>query len=142
MRRRRGIRVPTSPRVSEAPMLPATATNRSALCPRDADATGQRGHQRYPCTFEGDVTASPGLTTSPSSGTDTTNGETGTIACDGRVNGRQPTGQGTWGLEGRYGTKDPDTCQSGGEGDAVMPITIPTSSGPEHIKNTFTYEYG
>jgi hypothetical protein len=46
------------------------------------------------------------------------------------------------GLDGRYGTKDPDTCQSGGEGDAVMTMTIPTSSGPEHIKNTFTYEYG
>jgi hypothetical protein len=46
------------------------------------------------------------------------------------------------GFESHYGTKDGDTCQSGGEGDSVMSMTIPTSSGPEHIKNTFTFEYG
>jgi hypothetical protein len=94
------------------------------------------------CTFENDTVASPGLTASPSSGTITTNGETGTFACGGPVNGKQPTGPGTHGVEGRYGTKNGDTCQSGGEGDAIMSITIPTSSGPEHIKNTFTFDYG
>jgi hypothetical protein len=94
------------------------------------------------CTFEHDVFASPGLSTSPSSGTVKTNGETGTFVCDGPVNGKQPTGPGTSGIDGRYGTKGGDTCQSGGEGDAVMSMTIPTSTGAEHIKNTFTYDYG
>jgi hypothetical protein len=94
------------------------------------------------CTFENDVVASPGLSTSPSSGTVTTNGEKGTFACSGPVNGKQPTGSGTAGSEGRYGTKHGDTCQAGGEGDGIMSFTIPTSSGAEHIKNTFTYTYG
>ena len=94
------------------------------------------------CTFEHEVVASPGLSTSPSSGTITTNGETGTFACDGPVSGKQPTGPGKSGSEGRYGTKGADTCQSGGEGDAVMSMTIPTSGGPEHIKNTIIFEYG
>ena len=94
------------------------------------------------CTFEVDFVASPGLTTSPSSGTITTNGETGTAACNGPVNGKQPTGPGTFGGEGHYGTKDGDTCQTGGEGDAVHSFTIPTSGGAEHIKSAITYTYG
>ena len=32
------------------------------------------------------------------------------------------------GVDARYGTKDPDTCQSGGEGDGFHSITIPTSA--------------
>jgi len=43
-----------------------------------------------PCTMELDLTTSPGLSASPSSGTFTSNGETGTISCNGPVNGRQP----------------------------------------------------
>ena len=49
------------------------------------------------CTFEYDLVASPGLLTTPSSGTITTNGETGTFDCNGPVNGQQPTGGGTSG---------------------------------------------
>ena len=105
-----------------------------------APADGASGATQ--CTFEHDVVASPGLSTSPSSGTVTTNGETGTFVCDGPVNGKQPTGSGTSGTDGRYGTKGADTCQSGGEGDVVMSMTIPTSSGPEHIKNTGTFDFG
>jgi hypothetical protein len=93
------------------------------------------------CTFETDVVASPGLTTSSSSGT-VNSDKDGTFACDGPVNGKQPTGAGTSNFAGRYGTKDPDSCQSGGEGDGVFTLTIPTSSGTEHIKNTETYAYG
>ena len=95
-----------------------------------------------PCTFEYDVVASPGLSTSPSSGTITSNGETGTVDCKGPVNGQQPTGVGTAGFEGRYGTNDADTCQSGGEGDGVISMTIPTANGPERIRNNLTYDYG
>ncbi len=93
------------------------------------------------CTFEDDVAAAPGLTTSPSSGT-VKNEKDGTFTCDGPVNGKQPSGPGTSSFDGRYGTKDPDTCQGGGEGDGIFTLTIPTSSGVEHINNTETYDYG
>jgi hypothetical protein len=93
------------------------------------------------CTMEGDVVASPGVSTSPSSGT-LNSDKDGIISCDGPVNGKQPTGPGTMTVDGRYGTKDPDTCQSGGEGEGVQIITIPTSDGPEQFKNTITWTYG
>ncbi len=95
------------------------------------------------CTWEFDVVGSPGLSTSPSSGTVVTNGETGTATCDGPVNGNKPTGPGKSGYDGRYGTKDPDTCQSGGEGAGIFSITIPTSTGDQHVKDTDNaYTYG
>ncbi len=94
------------------------------------------------CSFEMNLVAQPGLTSSPSSGTITSNGETGTVSCKGPVNGKDPTGEGTAGTEGTYGTKDGDSCQSGGEGQGVQSFTIPTASGDEHIKNNFTYSYG
>ncbi|HKN92372.1 MAG TPA: hypothetical protein VJ622_19080 [Acidimicrobiia bacterium] len=93
------------------------------------------------CTFELDVVASPGLSTSGSSGTVGSEKE-GTAACAGPVNGKQPSGPGTSAFKGRYGTKDPDTCQSGGEGDGVFTFTIPTSAGYEQIDNKETYTYG
>ena len=48
--------------------------------------------------FDGDV--SPGLSSEPTSGTFTSNGPTGSVVCDGPVNGKRPTGPGTW---GRFG---------------------------------------
>jgi hypothetical protein len=68
----------------------------------------------------------------------TSNGETGTITCNGAVNGKQPTGPGTFGVDGRYGTKRGFTCQSGGDVEGVLAFTIPTSSGPEHVTSHFT----
>jgi hypothetical protein len=95
------------------------------------------------CTWEFDVDASPGLSTQPTSGTVVTNGETGTANCNGPVNGNKPTGQGTSGYDGRYGTKDGDTCQWGGEGAGIFSITIPTSAGPQRVSDSDnTYEYG
>lgn len=94
-----------------------------------------------PCSFEFDLVASPGLTTSPSSGTVTSNGETGTITCNGSVNGKQPTGTGTSGFDGRYGTKRPFACQDEGQGEGVLSMTIPRSGGAEHIANHMTYAH-
>jgi len=92
------------------------------------------------CTFEFEAIASPGLSTSGSSGTVGTDKD-GTAACDGPVNGKQPTGQGSSSYKGNYGTKDPDTCQDGGEGVGVMTLTFPTSDGTVKIddKEAFTY---
>ena len=95
------------------------------------------------CTWVFDVVGDPGLSTNPTSGTVVTNGETGTAACDGPVNGNKPSGAGTAGYDGKYGTKDGDTCQSGGEGGGTFSITIPTSAGAQQIKDTDnTYDYG
>lgn len=73
-------------------------------------STPVAGAEPASCTAEGDFSADPGLSTSPSSGTVTTGGETGALDCKG-------DGKGTLGFDGRYGTKDPDTCSSGGEGN-------------------------
>lgn len=64
------------------------------------------------CTAEADFSITPGVSTSPTSGTFTTGGDTGTLDCKGG-------GKGTIGFAGRYGTKDPDSCSSGGEGTAT-----------------------
>jgi hypothetical protein len=69
------------------------------------------------CTFDFEISFSPGLSMTPTTGT---HGGTGPLTCDGVVNGEQPTGSGTLTDDGRYGTKDPDTC-SGSE-------TVPTPS--------------
>lgn len=93
------------------------------------------------CTFENDFVASPGNSASGSSGTVETP-KPGPGACNGPVNGKQPSGPGTYTFKGRYGTKDPDTCQTGGEGDGVAVWTIPTSDGSERIEVKLTYTYG
>jgi hypothetical protein len=96
-----------------------------------------------PCTFAFDVVISPGLSPQPSSGTFTSNGQTGTITCNGPVNGSQPTGPGKFGITGRYGIKGGgDTCQSGGTGDGVDTITMPTAGEDQTVPNHFTMTYG
>ena len=82
----------------------------------------------------------PGLSIVPSSGTFTSGGETGTVSCDGPVRGIVPTGPGTLGVEGRYGTKDPDTC-FGGEGDGRFSFTFPTATGVGNRSNVFTFSF-
>lgn len=102
-------------------------------------ASGQEGTH---CTFSFEVTLSPGLSSSGTSGTHSSSGEVGVLDCHGPVNGYEPTGTGTLGDEGRYGTADPDTCASGGEGDGVDTITVPTADGPQRILSDFTFTYG
>jgi hypothetical protein len=104
------------------------------------DVEGRPGDTH--CLAEFDVVISPGLTNSPSSGTLTTNGETGTITCDGPINGYQPTGVGTRGEVGHYGVNGPDTCGSGGEAEVSFSFTIPTTGGDQHVVGTFTVDYG
>jgi hypothetical protein len=94
------------------------------------------------CNFAADFTISPGLSSEPSSGTVSTGGETGTMECQGTVNGKRATGPGTFGADGRYGTQGADTCASGGEGDAHQSFTVPTEGGSEHVDNDVTFTYG
>ena len=115
----------------------------TALVSLGAMPLGQAsGAAGTPCTFEYDEVISPGVSSSPTSGTFTSNGETGAITCNGPVNGRQPTGPGTFGVEGHYGNEGGVTCQSGGDVDGVIAFTIPTSTGGEQVTSHFTGRVG
>ncbi|MGH9039348.1 MAG: hypothetical protein ACRDZ3_03870 [Acidimicrobiia bacterium] len=83
------------------------------------------------CTAELDIDLSPGIGSEPSSGTFHSDGESGTFSCDGG-------GEGTIGVDGRYGTKDGDSCSAGGEGWGVQSLT----TDGESAKNTITFEFG
>ena|SRR5436305_9451697 len=107
--------------------------------PTGAGAAGPAGAPTH-CTFTSTITLTPGLSVVPSSGTFTSGGETGTVSCDGPVRGIVPTGPGTLGVEGRYGTRDPDTC-FGGEGEGRFSFTFPTATGVGRRSNVFTFSY-
>ena len=62
------------------------------------------------CAAEGDFTVNPGLSTNPSSGT--FQSEPAALDCKGGI-------KGTMTFAGKYGTKDPDSCSSGGEGTST-----------------------
>jgi hypothetical protein len=97
------------------------------------------------CVWSHDVFAEPGLSAQPSSGSWTSRGpqgETGTISCDGPIHGKKPTGPGILEARGRYGTQDGDTCQTGGEGDALWSLIFPTADGTVHFVDPFTFRYG
>ena len=86
------------------------------------------------CEARFDLDLSPGFWRDGNSGTLTTNGKTGKVVCDGPVNGKNPTGPGTFEGSGRYGTKDPDTCTNA-EGVYQNSMTIPTADGEETVAN-------
>lgn len=96
-----------------------------------------------PCTFEVDVTLSPGLSSRPSSGSFDSNGESGKLDCRGNVGGKPATGRGTFGADGRYGTGgDGDHCYTKeGRGEGTARFTVPVEGGSEHVEDPFTLTY-
>jgi hypothetical protein len=86
------------------------------------------------CESRFDMVMSPGLWREGNSGTFTTNGESGKVTCDGPVNGKNPTGPGTFGAHGRYGTDGADSCNKI-EGIYENFMTVPTADGHEKVKN-------
>jgi hypothetical protein len=92
------------------------------------------------CVSVHDAVLTPGLSVQPNSGTATVRG--GTMECHGPVNGHTPTGIGGYEMDGRYGTKDPDTCQQGGEVEGVFRSTVPTTGGEQRLDAPFTLTYG
>lgn len=92
------------------------------------------------CVSVHDAALSPGLSIEGSSGSAHVSG--GTMDCDGPVNGRTPTGVGTYSEESRYGTADADTCQDGGEGGGVFEASVPTADGDQPLNAAFTFTYG
>jgi hypothetical protein len=92
------------------------------------------------CVSLHEAVIAPGLSIQPSSGTATIRG--GTMECHGPVNGHTPTGIGGYEEDFRYGTKDPDTCQQGGEGEGVWRAFVPTNAGEQRLDAPFTLTYG
>ena len=89
------------------------------------------------------ITFTPGVSETPSAGFWFSSGELGTEQCTGPVLDYEPTGPVTIRHHGgRFGTTDPDTCSTGGEGWGVATHTIPTKDGTKTIVNTFTFTYG
>lgn len=82
----------------------------------------------------------PGIGLKPSSGS--FYGGPGKVTCDGRVLGRKVTGPGAYSSAGRIGTKDPDSCTSGGEGWGVVRLDFPTAKGPLVVTSPVTFTYG
>lgn len=115
--------------------LPAV---RAVGLPLDDDDSNRKNAE---CFIDKDDVLSPGLSLNPSSGTAVTP-EPGVIECHGKVNGAAPTGNGQVTENVRYGTKDPDTCTSGGEGEGNMGISVPTSAGLQTFTIVFTFTYG
>ena len=118
------------------------------LMPVDAASAGAAGGtaenpnpKDTHCLAEFDVVLSPGLSGSPSTGTFTTQGETGSIVCHGPIQGFEVTGIGTRGEEGRYGVKDPDDCM-GGEAAFTFSFTIPTVGGKQVVNGAGTSTFG
>jgi hypothetical protein len=66
-------------------------------------------------------------------GSFTSGGETGTTTCFGPINGKQPTGTGSRGEEGRL--LGPD------RGEATFSFTLPTTGGDQHIAGPATLTY-
>lgn len=93
------------------------------------------------CSFSVKIQVSPGLSTTPGSGVFTSGGETGTVECQGMANGEQPTGPGTLGIQGSYGTgPGGGTCaQDSGSGD--FSATIPTTAGATEFVGTFVFAH-
>src|SRR5258708_6450074 len=97
------------------------------LGPSATTAVARAAESGTPCAFEVEVSLSPGLSRSPSSGTFDSKGESGPLDCKGDVGGQPATGRGTFGAEGHYGTAgDGDHCQSkDGRGDCTAHLTVP-----------------
>lgn len=93
------------------------------------------------CDGGWDVTIDPGVSLTAGKGTFTTNGPTGTIECDGPVNGQTPSGVGKLSVDGETN----GDC-GGVEGPFKMSFTIPTESGDQVVdldgKFTFGLRHG
>ena len=111
---------------------------RALAGPLDEDDSKRKDAE---CFLSMNEVLSPGLSLTPSSGTAVTS-EPGDVECHGKVNGAAPTGDGQVNGAARYGTKDPDTCTSGGEGDGKFDISVPTSAGVQTFTAVYTFTYG
>lgn len=106
----------------------ALAALTAVALPASAPAHAARGTAAV-CAHQFTTTITPGFTVAPSSGTQTTHGETGSIACVGAIGGHRVTGTGSVGYEMPYSGA---TCLSETASGTVS-ATIPTTAGPQHF---------
>ena len=106
----------------------------AALAMLAAPPAKARAKTSAACASQFTATISPGFTTTPSAGTQTTDGETGTIACVGKLNGRRVTGLGTVGFDATYNDA---TCAAESSSGTVT-VTIPTTVGDQHLVGSLT----
>ena len=116
-------------------VLPAV---RAIALPLDDDDANRKNVE---CFIDKENVLSPGVSLNPSSGTAVTPGP-GVLECHGKLDGAAPTGDGQVTEEARYGTKDPDTCTSGGEGVGKFTASVPTTAGLKTFSVTFDFTYG
>jgi len=86
------------------------------------------------CTGQLTLTIAPGFSVTPSSGTLTSHGQTGTITCTGSIDGQRVTGPGTVGLDETYARGD---CLAH-VGTGTVTATIPTTGGAKHLVGAAT----
>jgi len=113
----------TPPRIAGALATLAAAT---LLTAAPAQASGKTSAA---CASQFTATISPGFSAVPSPGTQTTHGETGTVACVGKINGRRITGPGPIGFDSTY---TEGSCAAETASGTVR-ATIPTAAGDQHL---------
>ena len=124
---------------AQAPLRIAGALAALAAVALLAAAPAQAGGRTSAaCASQFTATISPGFSLVPSSGTQTTRGQTGTIACIGRIDGRRITGPGSVGFESTY---TGGTCASETASGTVR-ATIPTAAGAQHLVGALTVQRG
>jgi hypothetical protein len=104
----------------------ATATAVALLATGSAHAAGTTAAV---CTPQFTLAITPGFSLTPSSGSLTTHGETGTLTCAGTIDGERVTGPGTVSLDETYARGD---CLSH-VGIGTARVTIPTTGGAKHM---------
>jgi len=109
----------------------ATCAAAALLTTAPAEAAGKTSAA---CTNHFVATISPGFSPIATAGTQTTNGQTGSIACVGRIAGHRVTGIGTIGFDATYSG---GTCASETATGTVR-ATIPTTGGPQHLVGALT----
>ncbi len=102
-----------------------------ALCGVPAQASSSTAI----CTVTATLNLSPGLWYfTPTSGTNTSLGETGTLSCTGSINGKTITGPGSVGFDATYTNS---TCAAVNGGGTWF-FTVPTSGGPVHREGPYS----
>ena len=105
------------------PAAPAQATNDLVLC-----------------TLDFEVAISPGLVPTPTTATYTTEGETGTVACQDLAGGNRVSRVGRLAAAGVVGLFGGATC-SEGIGGGTFTFTFPTADGPTRVASDYAFSW-
>ena len=119
--------------------VPLAASALLTLQATPAAAAGPTGPRTGDCAFSYSPAISPGIGMTRGSGSVSSGGETGTIDCDGNLDGHEITGPGTWGFEGVVSNA---SCAEGGRGTGSILMTVPTDAGQQHFEEAIDFAFG